>query len=249
MAAPFSKEGLTYGFSIYFTSILGLAILLFSPENVQAQDSLATYKKWHVGVKGGASFSSISSTDEQITRQRPRIDFAQGIAYGAVIRYMTEKNFGLQIEVNYVEKGWREEFTSPDSEGRPQLDPTRFYRVNLSYLEVPILAHGYFGKRNLRIFATIGVYGGVLLSSSTQTAPSVDPNEITYEYLVPEQNEYDLGIRGGAGVAIVTKVGTFQVEGTYSLGLNSVLDRNRTTIPSILQNNAIVGSLGYLISF
>jgi len=58
-----------------------------------------------------------------------------------------------------------------------------------------------------------------------------------------------LGVRGGAGVAVVTKAGTFQVEGTYSLGLNSIVDRNRNPVPSILQNNAIVGSLGYLVSF
>ncbi len=224
-----------------------LAGFLFCVQELQAQDSLATYKKWSIGVKGGASFSFISSTQENITRERPFTRTNQGIAFGGIIRYMTEKNFGLQIEANYVEKGWEEIFRSLSDQER--LDPSRFYQVNLSYLEVPILAHGYFGKRNLRIFATLGMYGGMLLSSSTQTAPTVDPNEITYEYLVPEQNKYDLGVRGGAGVAVVTKIGTFQVEGTYSLGLNSVLDRNRAPIPSILQNNTIVGSLGYLISF
>ncbi len=215
----------------------------------QEKDTAATYNKWHVGVKGGASFSFVSATDEAITRNRfsRRRVAIQGIAYGGVIRYMTEKNFGLQIEANYVEKGWREIF--PSLVDPQQRDPNRFYQVNLEYLEVPILAHGYFGKRNLRIFATLGMYGGMLLSSSTQTASTVDPNDITYEYLVPEQNTYDLGVRGGAGVAVVTKVGTFQIEGSYSLGLNSVLDRNRIPIPSILQNNAIVGSLGYLVSF
>ncbi|MEM8970206.1 MAG: porin family protein [Bacteroidota bacterium] len=231
-------------------TIVLLAGFLIYAQAIQAQDSLATYKKWSIGVKGGASFSSISASDEQpITRQRPRLNFIQGVAYGGIVRYMTEKNFGLQIEANYVEKGWEEGFFTVDSEGIRRLDPSRFYRVNLEYLEVPVLAHGYFGKRNLRIFATLGIYGGLLLSSSTETAPTVDPNEITYEYLVPEENQYDLGIRGGAGIAVVTKVGTFQVEGTYSLGLNSILDRNRTAIPSILQNNAIVGSLGYLVNF
>lgn len=223
------------------------SLLLLQSALAQEKDTTETYKRWHVGVKGGASFSFVSATDQPITRERFRFNILQGVAYGGVVRYMTEKNFGLQIEANYVEKGWEERFLRLPE--RDRIDPTRFYQVNLSYLEVPILAHGYFGKRNLRIFATLGIYGGMLLSSSTQTAPTVDPNEITYEYLIPEQNEYDLGVRGGAGVAVVTKAGTFQVEGTYSLGLNSIVDRNRNPVPSILQNNAIVGSLGYLVSF
>ncbi|MEM6844737.1 MAG: porin family protein [Bacteroidota bacterium] len=224
-----------------------LAGFLIFAQTLQAQDSLATYKKWIIGVKGGASFSFISATENTITRENPILRSQQGIVYGGILRYMTEKNFGLQIEANYVEKGWVERFQSEADPSR--IDPNLLYRVNLNYLEVPVVAHGYFGKRNLRIFATLGMYGGFLLSHSTEIDPNLDPNEITYEYLVPEQNQYDLGVRGGAGIAVVTKVGTFQVEGTYSLGLNSVLDRNRTAIPNILQNNAITGSLGYLISF
>ncbi|MEM9833690.1 MAG: porin family protein [Bacteroidota bacterium] len=222
-----------------------LAGFLIFAQTLQAQDSLATYKKWHIGVKGGVAFSFIAASDLEITNEQFNTDLVQGIAYGGIVRYMTEKNFGLQVEANYIEKGWSEVFAGADG----RRDPTLFYRVNLEYVEVPVMAYGYFGKRSLRIFVTLGMYGGYLLSSSTQTAPTLDPNEITYEYLVPEQNQYDLGIRGGAGIAVVTKIGTFQVEGTYSLGLNSVLDRNRMAIPSILQNNAITGSLGYLISF
>ncbi|MGD1893495.1 MAG: porin family protein [Cyclobacteriaceae bacterium] len=228
-------------------TLLLLSGLLFYIQSVQAQDSLNTYTKWAIGVKGGATFSFITATDEEITRENARISTIQGTTYGGVIRYMTEKNFGLQIEANYTEKGWEERFRSLIDPTK--IDPSRSYRVNLDYLEVPLLAYGYFGKRNGKIFLNAGMYGAWLLSYDTEAAPSVDPDEITYEYLLADLNKFDVGVRGGAGLAVATKVGTFQLESTYSLGFNSVMDRFRTPIPSILQNNAITGTIGYLIEF
>lgn len=213
----------------------------------KAQDSLTTeYKRWSIGVKGGASVSFVSATDEAITRQRFYTNIYQGITYGGILRYMTEKNFGLQIEANYVEKGWEEKFIN---QAIQEFDPTLYYRVNLDYLEVPILAYGYFGKRNVQIFLNAGMFGAMLLSHQVARAPALDEEEITHPYTVSDQNNFDLGIRGGSGMAIATKVGTFQLEGTYSFSLNSVLDRNRTAIPSIMQNNTITVSLGYLVQF
>ncbi|MEO0334555.1 MAG: hypothetical protein AAF223_23270, partial [Bacteroidota bacterium] len=64
--------------------IVLFAGFLICAQTLQAQDSLATYKKWSIGVKGGASFSFISASDEQpITRVRfsRRRQIVQGIAY------------------------------------------------------------------------------------------------------------------------------------------------------------------------
>ena len=225
--------------------LLLLAGLFFYFQSTQAQDSLNTYKRWSIGAKGGAVFSFITATDEEITRERASLRPIQGVTYGGVLRYMTEKNFGLQIEATYVEKGWEEVFRNDLGD----IDRSLFYRVNLNYLEVPVLAYGYFGKRNVKISLTAGMYGAWLLSHDTEIAPNVDPNEITYEYLVADQNQFDVGVRGGAGVAVSTKLGTFQLESTYSLGFNSVMNRFRTPIPSILKNHAITANLGYLIEF
>ena len=225
---------------ILFTLILSL--------NAEAQDSLAQYKRWSIGVKGGAAFSFMIATDEAITRIPFYTNIYQGTTYGGVIRYMTEKNFGLQVEANYVEKGWEEAFRDlTDQRGR--FDPALFYRVHLDYLEIPVLAYGYFGKRNVQIFLNLGMYGALLLSHDTEKAPALEEERISYQYTQSEQNTVDLGIRGGSGMAVATRVGTFQLEGTYSLGLNSVLDRNRTAIPSMLQNNTITVTLGYLVQF
>lgn len=56
---------------------------------------------------------------------------------GLRIRYVEENHFGLVAEVNYVRRGWSENF-----EGLPFN-----YRRDIDYIEIPVLAHIYFGSR------------------------------------------------------------------------------------------------------
>ena len=206
--------------------------------------TLAQENKWSVGVKGGSTFSFISNTNEQILRTNFRPTLLRQYTGGLSIQYLTESNFGLQVEVNYTQKGWEE---------RPQdavgdRSSTRFYRATLDYAEVPILAHGYVGKRNTRLFANAGVYLAYLLSSNTERANVADDN-IDYFYEERFQNMFDFGVRGGGGLEVVTRVGMFQAEGSYSWGINSILDKNINQIPNIMQNNTIAITLGYYVQF
>lgn len=209
--------------------------------SAQAQEN-----KWSVGVKGGATLPSVFSSNRQLLntgfRTQPRLRYTGGVA----VQYLTEKNFGLQIEFNYTQRGWEEQPYDTISDGRL---PTRFYRVDLNYLEVPVLAHGYFGKRNLRLFVNAGVYLAYLLSSETERANVPSDESITIFYEERFQNRMDFGVRGGGGVEVVTKIGMFQAEGSYNFGLNSVMDKNVQQIPHIVQNNAIAITLGYYVQF
>ena len=161
------------------------------------------------------------------------------------MQYLTEKNFGLQVEFNYVQRGWEER---PRDALTGERAATRFYRVNLDYAEVPVLAHGYFGKRNLRLFLNAGVYLAYLLNNNTERANVLDEN-ITLFYEEQIQNTTDFGVRGGGGVEVVTKVGMFQAEGSYSFGLNSIMDKNVRQIPNIVQNSTVAITLGYYVQF
>ena len=161
------------------------------------------------------------------------------------MQYLTEKNFGLQVEFNYVQRGWEER---PRDALTGERAATRFYRVNLDYAEVPVLAHGYFGKRNLRLFLNAGVYLAYLLNDDTERANVLD-EDITLFYEEQIQNTTDFGVRGGGGVEVVTKVGMFQAEGSYSFGLNSIMDKNVRQIPNIVQNSTVAITLGYYVQF
>ena len=73
--------------------------------------------------------------------------------------------------------------------------------------------------------------------------------EITFRYVEGRDNTLDYGIRGGVGFEIVTTVGMFQAEGSYNFGLASILEKDITPIPTRIQNQAVVISIGYLFMF
>ena len=218
---------------------LAILSLLFSVSTA----ALAQDKRWSVGVKGGSSLSFVTGTEEAILNENPRIGLLPRYTGGLAVQYLTEDNFGLQVELNYAQKGWEQTYSSPD--GRI---PNKFYRANLEYAEVPVLAHGYFGKKNTRIFLNAGMYFAYLLSADAQQA-NVTDEEITYLYEERYQNKLDFGVRGGGGFEVVTKIGMFQAEGSYNWGVNSILNKGIDQIPNILQNNSIAITLGYYVQF
>jgi hypothetical protein len=220
-------------------------LLLGASTAAQAQENEEQKNRWSVGVKGGITLPSVISSNQSLLRTGFRTQSRIRYTGGVAVQYLTEKNFGLQVEFNYTQRGW-EERPPLGLEGRL---PTRFYRVNLDYAEVPVLAHGYFGKRNLRLFLNAGVYLAYLLSAETERASIPDDEDITIFYEAQFQNRIDFGVRGGGGVEVVTRVGMFQAEGSYNFGLNSVMDKNVQQIPHIVQNSTVAITLGYYVQF
>lgn len=221
-----------------------------------AQDNEPDHR-WSIGVKGGGTVVSlITRTNAPYSVEPPpRITNIQGYTGGLVIQYFTEPNFALQIEGIYVQKGWRQIFV--DSTRTPQrFTDSLFYEVTLNYVEVPIMAHGYIGKKNVRIFLDGGLYLSYLLSYDTMREASITDEQITYHMRMQNANRLDIGIRGAGGFEVATKVGTFQLGANLDYGLGSVLKRYQTTpdnaarnIPNMLQNFTIGITLGYFVEF
>ena len=216
-------------------------MLLFS------QATVAQQNKWSIGIKGGGTIASVMRSDAQILNTNFRaVPLFQRYTGGLAVQYLTENNFGLQVEFNYVQKGWEER---PIDLTTLRRSSDRFYRVNLDYAEVPVLAHGYFGKKNTRIFANAGVYLAYLLDSTVERANVAEDDDIKLFYVERYQNPFDFGVRGGGGFEVVTNVGMFQLEGSYSWGINSIMDKGIDQIPNIVQNNTIALTLGYYVQF
>lgn len=210
-------------------------LLLFLSSAVNAQE-----KKWSVGFKGGSTISFVAGTRTSLTQENTQIGSLLGYTGGLAVQYLVEDNFGLQVEFNYSQKGWEQR--------PPESMPNQRYEVALDYAEVPILAHGYIGRKNVRLFLNAGVYLAYLLSSDTERANITD-EQVNFLYEERYQNKLDFGVRGGGGLEVVTKIGMFQAEGSYSWGINSIMDKNLDLIPNILQNNAIAITLGYYVQF
>jgi hypothetical protein len=200
--------------------------------------STFTFAQFSVGVKYGNSLSFIYSTD-QFTPREVSDGLLRGQGAGLVMQYMTEPHFGLQWEINMVQKGWIEDFG----------DEANKFTTRLTYIDIPILGHAYIGKKTMRYFLNAGPYIGFLVSSKEEREGTFDDEDITFRYVEGRDNTLDFGVRGGVGFEIVTNIGMFQVEGAYNFGFGSILEKDITPIPTRVQNQTAVVSVGYLFMF
>ena len=90
----------------------------------------------------------------------PRVSrkaFLPGANGGINFRYMEENHFGFIVELNFEQRGWKEDF-----EKRPFS-----YSRTVNYLQLPFLAHIYFGRRG-RFFINAGPLSVLLLGESNK---------------------------------------------------------------------------------
>lgn len=104
-----------------------------------------------IGVHGGIDMSRVFFSPSV------KQGWPVGPLMGLGIRYIEEDHFGLIAEVNYTRKGWSENF-----EGLPFR-----YRRNLDYIEIPVFAHIYFGRRT-RFYVNAGPQISFRLGESYQ---------------------------------------------------------------------------------
>lgn len=138
-----------------------------------------------------------------------------GLQGGLIFRYAGHKVCGLQIELNYMQRGWHESKTN--------------YTRQLDYIELPLLTHLYFGKR-VRGFINLGPQIGYCFRETTQptlpfTYVAKNPTDSytgpTQQYVTPIDSPFDWGVAGGIGLYGRTrKAGVYQLEArfNYSLG-------------------------------
>lgn len=235
----------TYKYKLVFFSLL-LCLGL----QAHAQDSLEVKpKKWSklsIGTRHGGGLSFLFEPNDVLTSSNPNLNITLGYTGGLSVQYYAQPNFSLQIGVNYTEKGWEQYFLDTL---KSEFTDSLFFRQQLNYIDVPIMAHGYVGQRNVRIYLEAGIFMSYLLSHSTEREASITNEQITYQYQEGRDNRFNIGIAGGAGFEVVTAVGMFQLGGRYSLGFTSVLDKNITQVPNPLLMNSVMITLGYYVQF
>lgn len=168
---------------------------------------------------------------------------------GFTLRYISERYFsmlcGVQLELNYSQKGWEENIT----------DNTNTYSRSMSYLEIPFLAHLAFGdEKKGMFFVNAGPQMGYLLSEkekfSSDWNASNRPNGVNYQYGKMADNKLDYGLVGGGGIDIPTKIGNFLLEGRYYLGLSGFYKNDKSSATNFEQSssNTITVKLTYLFN-
>ncbi|MCQ2210443.1 MAG: PorT family protein [Paludibacteraceae bacterium] len=193
-----------------------------------------------VGVTGGLGLSRVSFLHNNVYRMNELGDqsFCTGYRFGAVVRFISQNHFGIQLEANYVRSGWSELYH--EDSGSTLVNGYDLQDVTLSrrnhYLEIPALAHIYFGKRKVRFFVELGPeisfmmgYGDLkwnIAEGDTRknAIPSDDPR------LGDVYNNVDYGLTGGLGLDFL--IGRFHtiIGGRYTHGFADLYNNGKADV-------------------
>lgn len=194
----------------------------------------------HVGVHGGVSLS------RQSFYPSIKEGMLSGAQFGLSFRYAEERHVGLLAELNIEQRGWKEDFEE---------HPFEFQR-RLTYIELPIMTHIFFGSRTVKGFFNLGPEVGYMISDKAaanfpyMSLPDVKdfPSNRRYEQMKIEvSNRFDYGITAGAGVEfVIRRRHSVTLEGRYYYGLGNIFPSARKDTFSASRGSSIQITLGYL---
>ena len=161
-----------------------------------------------IGTKHGGVASTILFPSNSILK--PTYTF--GYTGGVYTRLIFEKYFGLQVELNYMQRGWQEK------------EKSFSYVRQTHYLELPFITHIFFGKKKFRWFFNLGLNIGVYLGEkkSENIKDSHNHDKVYKQHELAVAHKFDYGICGGTGFEFHTKAGIYQLDARYHYGLGDI---------------------------
>lgn len=240
-----------YTIIICFFFLLGMNHLL--AQNPVLLDSASSpfkkpekkFTQTYIGIGGGWQTGSVYLQHRFYRAIFIQEKYIQGFNAGVMLRHFAPLNdkklkTGIQIGLNYSQKGWQQTFESVAEEPITRLD----------YLELPVSAIIYAGNERNKVFITMGLYGEMLVRSKSADRPAgLNPIEEFYTYQDNRDNKFGFGLKGTAGFQKDFSFGALQVEGFFSYSISSFIDYDRPSdfIPHISQLYNIGFSVGYLL--
>lgn len=164
--------------------ITTVIISLVTLNYIQAQDKFK--RELSLGASFGTTFSKVSFAQTKVQQK-----MKMGYTGGLTLRWITEKNLGLQAELNFIQHGWDEKF-----EDQPQYK----YSRTINYFELPILTHIYFGSKRFRVFVNLGPKIGYAFGEKTdENLNGAKPNTGKRTARYANRKEIRLGIMRWSG--------------------------------------------------
>ncbi len=208
--------------------------------------------EWNVGVGFGPTFSSVDFQTYTVD-SRLYTTSKQQFFGGFALRYLSEKNLGFIVELNYSQQGWDQDFREDDNVEYQGKGLTHSHQLN--YLEMPLLTHIYFGNK-VRFVFNLGPKFSFLLSDSEKLSPNLvnflasgdaRPNMVTHQYYRMAEKKIDYALVGGLGLEFRTGIGHFVLEGRYTFGLGDIYKSSKADFFSRSANRVISAKLTYYV--
>ncbi|MDN5212100.1 outer membrane beta-barrel protein [Fulvivirgaceae bacterium BMA12] len=189
----------------------------------------------YIGVKRGVSFSQATFDDVDPNYNMEIVqEQTQGDITGLILKFLQDKHAGLLFEFNMIDKGWTQ-----------IVDENFKYKTTLKYLNLYPQSQVVLGKRKFRLFFIGGPYVSYLYDAESSEIPADQVENIPFIYDSERDNKWDFGLGGGGGFSLETKLGNFQIDGKFSLGLSNIIEKEQDTDPEFSRNQTIEVSFSY----
>lgn len=199
-----------------------LLLILCLPLVLSAQVRLEQ-PEMYVGIHAGAIGSMVSFIPSVNVQPFLAIGTTAGVGW----RYIAERHFGLQVEVNYAQRGWLEK------DG---------FRRQADYIELPMMTHLYVGKK-VRGFLNIGPQIACLVAQrSTGGITEVHQHALA-------DNWFDYGLCGGIGMQVITKAGSYELDARFNYSLANYFGARQSDYFSKSNHMNIAISLSWMWPF
>lgn len=219
--------------------LLALLALVAASEEMTAQRQYSP--NLTVGGKGGITLSNMQFT--------PSVEqgMVTGKIFGVTARYTEENHFGVILEINFQQRGWKEKF-----EENPEFE----YSRTLTYIQMPMLTHIYFGGRRFKGFVNLGPSIGYMIGSSISSnfdymnPESVPGFPLTYrtteQMKLKVSKKFDYGLTAGLGMELfINRRNSLVFEGRYYFGIGNIFPDRKRDYFSASRGTSIEVTLGY----
>ncbi len=120
--------------------------------------------------------------------------------YGKLFGYMPY--FGFQASLLYTQEGYKFKESKDDSKITDNI--LGAYKATMQTLELPVMAHLHFDFWKMKLMANVGIYGGYRWKIHREYKDNIPQETRKYsDSFHPNENRWDYGIKGGAGLAFV----------------------------------------------
>ena len=226
---------------IRFSHILRIAaaIAVIAASCLTAVGQAHYNSKFSIGGHAGITLSRMAFQPD--TKQ----SMLMGNMFGVQLKYWEARHFGLIIELNYEQRGGKENF-----EGAP----FEFDR-RLDYIQLPLLTHIFFSNKHISGFVNLGPEFGYMIGTSCTAnfdphdlanTPDFPPNRQTEQLTLEPSRKFDYGISAGAGIEfIIKRRHRISLEGRYYFGIGNIFPDDRRDTFSASRGSSVLVMLGY----
>ncbi|MCM1517691.1 MAG: PorT family protein [Pseudoflavonifractor sp.] len=217
---------------------VALIVAMLTPLTSSAQKHYQS--NFSIGAKAGATISRMEFSPSV------KQSMVTGFIGGLMCRYMEEKHFGVIAELNIEQRGWKENF-----EGQ-----SFTYERRLTYLQIPLMTHIYFGSRKFKGFVNLGPEIGFMIADGIKSNfdyrhPASVPgfpmaNRMTEQMSMEVSNKFDYGISAGLGIEYKpVRRHSVTLEGRFYYGLGNIYPDNKRDTFAASRSMSIMATLAY----